>query len=323
MNGVDGLSGDAPATGNAAEHATGNATEAYAPYVAAPAFRALPGSLYVVATPLGNLRDLTLRALDVLATADVVAAEDTRVTAHLLRHYGIATRAISLHSHNEARRVETLLSMLADRKSVALVSDAGTPAISDPGARLVRAVRDAGYPVIPLPGPSAVTAAVSAAGLDAEMFAFLGFLPQQAKARRERLSVFAALPVALVLYEAPHRVRATVADLLAALGAGRALVVGREITKTFETITRVTLGEADAWFAADSNRERGEFVLVVDMPPRSPQGSDEVLNAEHERWLLALLEELPPARAARVVAAVAGIKRDVVYARAMALKPQQ
>ncbi|HQR10823.1 MAG TPA: 16S rRNA (cytidine(1402)-2'-O)-methyltransferase [Casimicrobiaceae bacterium] len=277
----------------------------------------------MVATPLGNLRDLTLRALDVLATADVVAAEDTRVTAHLLRHYGIATRTVSLHAHNEARRVEMLLSMLADRKSVALVSDAGTPAISDPGARLVRAVRDEGHPVIPLPGPSAVTAAVSAAGLDAEMFAFLGFLPQQAKARRERLAAFAALPVALVLYEAPHRVRGTVADLLAAFGAGRALVIGREITKTFETITRMALGEADAWFAADSNRERGEFVLVVDMPPRSPQGSDEVLGAEHERWLAALLDELPPARAARIVAAVAGIRRDVVYARALALKPRR
>ena len=183
-----------------------------------PAFRALPRSLYVVATPLGNLRDLTLRALDVLATADVIAAEDTRVTAHLLRHYGIATRAISLHAHNEARRVETLLALLADGKSVALVSDAGTPAISDPGARLARAARDAGYPVVPLPGPSAVATAVSAAGLDAEAFVFLGFLPRQAKARGERLAAFAALPVALVMYEAPHRVRATVADLLAALG---------------------------------------------------------------------------------------------------------
>ncbi|MEO8345930.1 MAG: 16S rRNA (cytidine(1402)-2'-O)-methyltransferase [Betaproteobacteria bacterium] len=275
-----------------------------------------------MATPLGNLRDLTLRALDVLATANVIAAEDTRVTGHLLRHYGIGTKAISLHAHNEARRVEALLAMLGEGKSVALVSDAGTPAISDPGARLVRAVHDAGYPVIPLPGPSAVATAISAAGLDAEAFAFLGFLPQQAKARSERLAAFAALPVALVLYEAPHRVRETVIDLAVALGTERSLVVGRELTKTFETITRITLGEAEAWFAADANRERGEFVLIVDAPPAS-DGLEDRLTAEVERWLVALLQELPPARAARVVSAVAGIKREVVYTRALALKPQE
>jgi 16S rRNA (cytidine1402-2'-O)-methyltransferase len=286
-----------------------------------PAFRAMPGSLYVVATPLGNLRDLTLRALDVLATADVIAAEDTRVTGHLLRHYGVATRPISLHAHNEARRVETLLAMLGSGKSVALVSDAGTPAVSDPGARLVRAVREAGHPVIPLPGPSALVAAISAAGLAAETFVFLGFLPQQAKARGARLAAIAGLPVAVVMYEAPHRVRATVADLLAALGKERALIVGRELTKTFETIARVLLADADAWFAADANRERGEFVLIVDAPDLRQDAASEVLTADAERWLVALLGELPPARAARVVAAVAGVSRDAVYARALALKP--
>jgi 16S rRNA (cytidine1402-2'-O)-methyltransferase len=264
-----------------------------------------------------------LRALDVLATVSVIAAEDTRVTATLLRRYGMSTQAISLHAHNEAGRVETMIAMLAAGKSVALVSDAGTPAISDPGARLVRAVLDAGYPVIPLPGPSALTTALSVAGLDAEIFTFLGFLPLKAKARRERLAAFAALPCAIVLYEAPHRVRATVADLAAALGPDRTLVVARELTKAFETITRVNLGDADAWFAADPNRERGEFVLIVDVPPPAQRGSDDTLSADAERWLVALLEELPPARAARVVAAVAGIKRDVVYARALALKPER
>lgn len=292
-------------------------------HVVAQAFRAVPGSLYVVATPLGNLRDLTLRALDALATADVIAAEDTRVTSHLLRHYGIATQAMSLHAHNEAARVDSMIALLAAGKSVCLVSDAGTPAVSDPGARLVRAVRDAGFSVVPLPGPSALVAAVSAAGLEAEAFAFLGFLPQRAKARRELLAQFAALPVALAIYEAPHRVRATVADLAAALGSNRALVVGRELTKTFETITRILLGDADAWFAADPNRERGEFALIVDVAPRAQPADDEVLSAEAERWLVALLEELPPARAARVVAAMTGIKRDVVYARALALKPER
>jgi 16S rRNA (cytidine1402-2'-O)-methyltransferase len=286
----------------------------------ADAFRALPGTLYVVATPLGNLRDLTLRALDVLHTASVIAAEDTRVTGTLLRRYGILTSAISLHAHNEAGRVAKLLAMLESGKSVALVSDAGTPAISDPGSRLVRAARESGYAVVPLPGPCALTAAVSAAGLEAESFVFLGFLPQQAKARRENLAAVAELPAAIVVYEAPHRVRATVADLGVALGADRALVVGRELTKAFETITRITLADADAWFAADPNRERGEFVLIVDVRPSAPRSEDEILSTELERWLVALLDELPPARAARVVAAVAGVKRDVVYARALALK---
>jgi 16S rRNA (cytidine1402-2'-O)-methyltransferase len=285
------------------------------------AFRALPATLYVVATPLGNLRDLTLRALDVLATASVIAAEDTRVTSVLLRRYGIATQALSLHAHNEAARVATLLAMLEAGKSVALVSDAGTPAISDPGARLVRAVSDAGYLVVPLPGPCAVAAAVSAAGLDAEAFAFLGFLPQKAKSRRELLTAFAGLPAAIVIYEAPHRVRATVADLAAALGADRTLVVARELTKTFETITRIALGDADAWFAADPNRERGEFVLIVDVRPTAERTAEEGLTTDAERWLVALLEELPPARAARVVAAATGIRREVIYARALALKP--
>jgi 16S rRNA (cytidine1402-2'-O)-methyltransferase len=295
--------------------------QTHAGFEPARAFRAMPRTLYVVATPLGNLRDLTFRALDVLATADTIAAEDTRVTATLLRHYGIATHAISLHAHNEVRRAETIIAMLAADKSVALVSDAGTPAISDPGARLVRAVRDAGYAVVPLPGPSALAAAVSASGLDAESFVFLGFLPQQAKARRVQLAAFAQTPAALVMYEAPHRVRATVADLVIALGGDRRLVVGRELTKTFETISVMPLRDADAWFAADSNRERGEFVLIVDAPPPSAHGGDENLPADAQRWLTALLEELPPARAARVVAAVAGIKREVVYAEALRQKP--
>jgi 16S rRNA (cytidine1402-2'-O)-methyltransferase len=285
------------------------------------AFCAEAGTLYVVATPLGNLGDVTLRALDVLGSADVIAAEDTRVTATLLRRYGITTPVVSLHAHNEARSVDTVVGMLSSRKSVALVSDAGTPAISDPGARLVRALRDKGYPVVPIPGASAVAAAVSVAGLAAETFQFVGFLPQQAKARRERLAALAALPTALVFYEAPHRVRATCADLLAALGPERTLIVARELTKTFETITRMPLADAPAWLAADPNRERGEFVLVVDVAPTSPDDQPVALSSDAERWLRMLLEELPPARAARVVATMTGVARDVVYARALALKP--
>lgn len=290
---------------------TGNAT----------VFRAQGGTLYVVATPLGNLRDLTLRALDVLASADVVAAEDTRTTGNLLRHYGILTRTLSLHAHNEAQRSDDIASLLRTGRSVALVSDAGTPGISDPGARLVRAVRDAGFPVVPVPGPSAVAAAVSAAGLVADNFLFAGFLPQQAKARREFLRTAGRAPTALVCFEAPHRVRATVDDLLAQLGPERTLVVARELTKTFETIARMPLAAAPAWLAADANRERGEFVLIVDAPAAAKPDAASELDADAERWLVALLEELPPARAARVVAGVTGVPREVVYARALALKP--
>ena len=285
---------------------------------AMPAFRAMPQTLYVVATPLGNLRDVTLRGLDVLASADIVAAEDTRVTATLLRKYGIATKATSLHAHNEAQRAESLIDMLAAGKSVALVSDAGTPAVSDPGARLVRDVRAAGYAVVPIPGPSAIIAAVSAAGIIAESFAFLGFLPRQAKARRERLLSLGALPVALVFFEAPHRVRATVQDLAQHCAGERRLIVARELTKTFETITSLPLAEAAAWFAGGPNRERGEFVLILDVP--AERADARALSRDAESWLVALLEELPPARAARVVAAMTGVARELVYARALALQ---
>jgi 16S rRNA (cytidine1402-2'-O)-methyltransferase len=211
--------------------------------------------------------------------------------------------------------------LLAAGRSVALVTDAGTPAISDPGARVARGVRAAGHPVVPIPGPSALVAAVSAAGLLAEAFLFAGFLPSQARARRERLEALGALPVALVFYEAPHRVRATIGDLAAMLDPARSLVVAREITKTFESIATMRLADAPAWADADPNRQRGEFVLIVDAPLNAEVAA--VLTTEVERWLAALLEELPPARAARVVAAVSGVARDVVYARALALKAKE
>lgn len=276
------------------------------------------GSLYVVATPLGNLADLTDRARTTLASADRVLAEDTRVTGTLLRHCGIATRATPLHEHNEQRRIGEVLGWLAAGERVALASDAGTPGISDPGARLVRAALAAGHRVVPVPGASALAAAVSAAGLVADRFAFLGFLPGQAKARRELLASVAALPFALVCFEAPHRVRATVAALREALGDERTLVVGRELTKLFEEVARLELGAADAWFAADANRERGEFVLVVDAAERKDALPD--IDAGVERWLAALLAELPPSAAARVAAGASGVPRDRLYERALALK---
>ena len=283
-------------------------------------FRAKPGTLYVVATPLGNLRDVTLRALDVLASADSVAAEDTRLTGRLLSHFGIPARTVSLHAHNEAARAQALIGRLAAGESVALVSDAGTPAVSDPGARVVRAVQAAGYPVSPVPGPSALTAAVSVAGLHADAFVFAGFPPHALRARRAWLDRLARMPAAVVMYEAPHRVAATAAEISAAFEGERDMVVAREITKAFETIARVPVAAAPAWFAEDANRTRGELVLVIDVPERAAPAPDN-LDESAERWLVALLDELPPARAARVVAAVTGVPREVVYARALALKP--
>jgi 16S rRNA (cytidine1402-2'-O)-methyltransferase len=299
---------------------TGSADDWPGGSVAIPPFRAEPGALYVVATPIGNLRDVTLRAVDILRSVDVIAAEDTRVTATLLRRYDVATAPTPLHQHNEARRSADLVAMLADGRSVALVSDAGTPGISDPGARLVRAVRDAGHRVVPIPGPAALATAVAAAGLRAECFAFLGFLPQQGKARAALLASVAPLPLALVCYEAPHRVRRTVADLAAALGA-RDLVVARELTKAFETISVVPLPEAAEWLGGDPNRERGEFVLIVDAPASVAPAAQ--LSAQDEQWLRALLRELPPARAARIVSEVTGASRQTCYARAMQIKDQR
>jgi len=287
------------------------------------ALRAQPGTLYVVATPVGNLRDITLRAIDLLGSADVIAAEDTRVSSVLLRHYGIATRPVSLHEHNEAQRATRVIDWLRAGKSVALISDAGTPAVSDPGARLVAAVHAAGLPVVPVPGANAAIAAVSAAGLDSERFLFLGFLPAQAKARRELLARVAKLPWALVVYEAPHRVRTTVDHLVEAFDPRRTLVVAREVTKKFETIVRMPLGDASGWFAADANHERGEFVLLVDAPLEAPAPGDEPASLDVRRLLAALIEELPPARAARVAAAATGLPREALYAQALALKGER
>jgi len=196
------------------------------------------------------------------------------------------------------------------------VTDAGTPGISDPGARIVRAVLDAGHPVVPVAGPSAVAAAVSAAGLDAARFVFAGFLPAQAKARRELLASLADLPMALVFFEAPHRVRSAVAALAEALDPGRDLVVARELTKAFETIARLPLRDASAWLAQDPNRERGEFVLIVDAP--LPRDVGAAIPAEALSWLDALAQELPPSRAAKIVAERTGAPRDALYARALA-----
>ena len=281
------------------------------------ALAAIGPALYVVATPLGNLRDISLRALDVLALVDVIAAEDTRVTAKLLARHGIATRQLSLHAHNERQRTAEIVSLLAAGKRVALVSDAGTPGISDPGTLVVEAVADAGYAVVPIPGPSAVVAALSISGLAPSQWLFCGFLPPAAAARRAAVARLKELPFALVFYEAPHRIAATLGALATAFGAERRVVVARELTKRFESVYRGSLGAALAWLSADPNRSRGEFVLVIDAPAASPraEGAADAV----EQTLATLLAELPLAQAVRLTATLTGAPRKRLYARALAL----
>ena len=272
-------------------------------------------ALYVVATPLGNLDDITLRALALLRAADAIACEDTRHTRLLLDRHGIRAPLLAVHEHNEAAAAARLVELLGAGKRVALVSDAGTPGISDPGARAVAAVRAAGFNVVPLPGPCAAIAALSAAGLADARFLFVGFLPAKSAARQAEIRRLAEVPTALVFYEAPHRIEETVADLVAVLEPQRTLVVARELTKLFEQIAAMPLAQGPAWFAADTNRCRGEFVLIVSgAPPR------EGLDAETERVLGLLLAELPVKQAAKLGAAITGAAKNELYQRALELK---
>lgn len=273
-------------------------------------------ALYVVATPIGNLRDITLRALDILAAADVVAAEDTRNTAHLLTHHGIsANRLMAVHQHNERGAAEKIVALLQAGQSVAFVSDAGTPAISDPGALLVQAVLEAGLRVIPIPGASAAMAALSAAGLAEPHFFFYGFLPNKSAARRRALEGLRSQTCALVFYESPHRIVECAADLQAVFGAEREIVFAREITKLFENIHRCTLGAALDWLHSDPNNQRGEFVLLVSAAQPQPGLSGETLNT-----LSLLLEELPLKQAVRLATQITGAKRGELYQLALQMK---
>ena len=274
-------------------------------------------ALYVVATPIGNLRDISLRALDVLMSADAIAAEDTRNTAHLLTHYGIAAqRLMALHQHNERGAAEKIIALLAQGQSVALVSDAGTPAVSDPGALLVEAVRAAGYRVIPIPGANAALAALSAAGLPAPHFLFYGFLPNKSAARCRELQELSTHPYTLVFYEAPHRILECVADLQNVLGGDRQIVFAREITKLFESIHRCTLVEAMDWLNADANNQRGEFVLLVSGAVEKQEG----LDVEAERVLALLLKELPLKQAVQLAVQISGVGRNELYQCALEIK---
>jgi 16S rRNA (cytidine1402-2'-O)-methyltransferase len=278
---------------------------------------AVERTLYVVATPIGNLRDITLRALDILGQVDIIAAEDTRVTSALTAHYELNARLMSLHEHNERRRADEIVALLAAGKRVAFVTDAGTPGISDPGAVLVGAVANAGFSVVPIPGPCAAIAALSAAGVTAPHWLFYGFLPATAKARHAALDALRMLPFALVFYEAPHRIAETMADLGNVLGSDRSVVVARELTKRFETIVRGALGDVAQQIQANDDAQRGEFVIVVDAP--TPASEIEAIDAQ-DTLLSALLGEVPLAQAVRIAVALTGLPKNRLYARALALQ---
>jgi 16S rRNA (cytidine1402-2'-O)-methyltransferase len=267
------------------------------------------GTLYVVATPIGNLGDLSPRALDALRAVAAICAEDTRHTRQLLVHYGIEKPLLALHEHNEGEVAGRLVARLAAGESLALVSDAGTPLVSDPGFRLVRAARGAGIKVSPLPGPCAFIAALSVAGLPSDRFAFEGFLPAKAGARRERLARLAGEVRTLAFYESAHRIEDSLADMATAFGADRQAVLGRELTKLFETVLDGTLGELRERIAADPNQRKGEFVVLV-------QGVGEDADAriaEGRRLYAKLGEHLPPSTAAKLAAELSGAPRKALY----------
>ncbi|MFT3763139.1 MAG: 16S rRNA (cytidine(1402)-2'-O)-methyltransferase [Pseudoxanthomonas sp.] len=267
------------------------------------------GTLFIVATPIGNLADLSPRALETLRHADAVCAEDTRHTRQLLAHFGVERPLVALHEHNEDDMAGRVVARLLAGESLALVSDAGTPLVSDPGFRVVRAARAAGVKVSPVPGPSALIAALSVAGLPSDRFAFEGFLPAKAAARRERLAALAGDPRTLVFYESSHRIAESLADLRAAFGDERPAAIARELTKLFETVLDGSLAELHARVEADENQRKGEFVVMV-----QGAGDDEAAKIAEGRRVHALLKaHLPPSTAAKLAAEISGAPRKALY----------
>lgn len=276
-------------------------------------------TLYVVATPIGNVTDISLRALHVLNLVDAVACEDTRNTAQLMTRFGLHKPLIAAHQHNEREAAETLVARLQAGERIALVSDAGTPAVSDPGARIVDAVRAAGLRVVPLPGASAAVTAISASGLLNDQFHFIGFLPSKARQRDTMLQQLRNVTATMVFYEAPHRIVECAAALAAAFEPTRQVVFARELTKLFEEIHRCPLSEAVAWLNADAHREKGEYVVLVEGVAEAEDAQD----AEAERILALLVAELPLKQAAALTAQITGRKKNALYERALQMKAEQ
>ncbi|MCJ8341113.1 MAG: 16S rRNA (cytidine(1402)-2'-O)-methyltransferase [Pseudomonadales bacterium] len=274
-------------------------------------------SLYVVATPIGNLGDITHRAIEVLQSVALIAAEDTRHSARLMAHFNIKTPMISVHDHNERQRVNTIIGKLAAGDNIALISDAGTPLISDPGFILVRAVREAGFKVVPIPGCSALITALSAAGMPSNNFIFEGFLPAKRVGRKQQLQAIADDTRTVIFYESTHRILDSLADMQEVLGADRYVVIGRELTKTFETIHGAKLSELLEWVKADHNQQKGEFVVLVSgaEPPQ-----DQGISKETLRILDLMIEELPVKQACALTAKITGEKKNALYQEALLRK---
>lgn len=267
-------------------------------------------TLYIVPTPIGNLGDITQRAIEVLSSVDLIAAEDTRHTGKLLSHFNIPTRTFALHDHNEQQKAQVLVDKLLAGHSIALVSDAGTPLISDPGYHLVTQCRQAGVKVVPLPGACAVVTALSASGLPSDRFSFEGFLPAKSKGRKDKFLEIAKAERTCIFYESPHRILDSLADMLEILGPEREVVLARELTKTFETIQGMPLGELVDWVRSDENQQKGEMALLIH---GYRADSDDVLPDEATRTLAILTQELPLKKAAALAAEIYNLKKNALY----------
>ncbi|HBC58183.1 MAG TPA: 16S rRNA (cytidine(1402)-2'-O)-methyltransferase [Gammaproteobacteria bacterium] len=277
------------------------------------------GVLYVVATPIGHLDDITIRAIDILKQVDYIAAEDTRHSKKLLDHYQITTPSLSLHEHNEAARIPALLEKLQQGEQLALISDAGTPLMSDPGFLLVRAAREAEIPVIPIPGPSALIAAASAAGIAVNQFCFLGFLPHQPVARRKLMEKYGSIECTMIVYESPHRLCATLEDLNQVMGDARNICIAREMTKKFETFLYGTAAAVRQQILSDTNQLKGEMVILIE----GRKETEDLALTEVDRLLKILLEHLSPSHAAKVVARYSGLPKQSIYQRALAFNENE
>ncbi|MDE3020939.1 MAG: 16S rRNA (cytidine(1402)-2'-O)-methyltransferase [Pseudomonadota bacterium] len=269
------------------------------------------GCLYLVATPIGNLADITLRALSVLGSVDLIAAEDTRKSARLLAHHGIVTRMVALHEHNERQQAKVLLDKLSEGRSVAYITDAGTPAISDPGSRFARMAMERGLPVVPIPGPNAAVTAFCASGVEDSRFFFYGFMPASGSARRKVLENLSDFAHPLIFYEAPHRIMECISDMAQILG-DRRIVVARELTKIHESIVALSLSETWGWLDSDSNRQKGEFVLVVDGAPVKNE-----IDAKTMETLTVLLGVMPVSQAVLLTVKLTGARKKDLYALAL------